>query len=261
MFFKTVSESFLLSSYANIQIPKDLIGKPKLSKLQDLLGYQFNNPLFLIQALQHKSFCNEFPRLTVIGNNEKMEFMGDAVLDLAVADKLYEMYPEENEGTFSKLRSFLVKEESLSTLARFIKLDQFVLLGKGEYKNEGFQKDSILSDTFEAIICAVFMDSSYLEAKKMFFMIISKLEKETNTSLLSLANLDDQDFKSKLQVVLLQSSRVLPEYVGEELSEGLFQVSLLIDNKKVLTLEGPSKKKTEQELAKQVFTKQLYKTN
>ena len=127
-------------------------------KLCERLGYEFQHPLFLRQALTHKSFVSD-KNETNFGNNERIEFLGDAVLDLVISEMLMEKFPEMDEGGLSKFRASLVSEYGLSQLARQLELGKCLLLGRGEEITGGREKPSLLADTFEAVLAAVYLDS------------------------------------------------------------------------------------------------------
>jgi ribonuclease-3 len=127
-------------------------------RLAARLGYRFRDPRLLLLALTHKSYANENP-LDAPADNERLEFLGDAVLDLLVSDLLYARYPELAEGSLSKLRASLVAETSLAPLARELDLGAELRMGRGEDASGGRAKASLLSDAFEAVVAAVYLDS------------------------------------------------------------------------------------------------------
>ena len=132
-----------------------------LDRLQERLGYSFGDRSVLLQSLTHKSFGHEFYQELPIAlrDNERLEFLGDAILDVVVSDILLEAFPHANEGHLSKMRAAVVNEKTLATLARMLELQGYVRLGKGEAQTGGQDKPSILSSTFEAVIAAIYLDS------------------------------------------------------------------------------------------------------
>ena len=134
-----------------------------LTELEELIGYSFSNRDYLVLALSHSSYVNEL----MVKNrqcNERIEFLGDAVLELVSSSYLYKSMPTEKEGELSKRRAALVCEKSLAVVARRIELGSFILLGKGERANGGAERDSILSDALEAVIGAIYLDGGYHKA-------------------------------------------------------------------------------------------------
>ena len=132
--------------------------KKEWVQLCERLAYHFQKPEFLRQALTHKSFIPSETENSY-GNNERIEFLGDAVLDLVISEMLMEKFPEMDEGGLSKFRASLVSESGLSKQARALKLGDCLLLGRGEEVTGGRQKTSLLADTFEAVMAAVYLDS------------------------------------------------------------------------------------------------------
>ncbi|MDH4247225.1 MAG: ribonuclease III [Deltaproteobacteria bacterium] len=130
----------------------------ELHILEDRLDYVFTTPAILIQALTHKSFANEFPK-ECQGHNERLEFLGDAVLDFVISDRLMSIFPDQAEGNLSKQRATMVSESALAAIARHLNLGNYLRMGKGEEASGGRDKDSILSDALEAVLAAVYQDS------------------------------------------------------------------------------------------------------
>ncbi len=135
-----------------------------LHNLEKAIGYEFRNKTLLSTALVHSSFSNEH-RKENIPDNERLEFLGDAALELASSRYLYEHFPDEPEGTLSKRRAALVCEPSLAECARAVDLGNYLQLGKGEEKNNGRTRDSLLSDAFEAVIGAMLLDGGFAAAE------------------------------------------------------------------------------------------------
>src|SRR5690554_3973142 len=128
-----------------------------IDELEKRIGYKFKNPELLLNALTHSSYANE--NRGRISDNERLEFLGDAVLGLVIADYLYRLFEEHKEGDLTKIRASIVSEEPLSLIARDIGLGQFLLLGKGEANTGGRDRDSVLADAVEAVIGAVYLEA------------------------------------------------------------------------------------------------------
>ena len=139
---------------------------PNFNLLQKAINYEFNDLSLLKQALTHRSAHHK--------HNERLEFLGDAILGSVIATALYDKFPKADEGQLSRLRAFLVKEKALSELANELNFSQFLILGSGELKSGGFRRASILSDTFEAIIGAVLIDSDYRTTEQIILKIYLK---------------------------------------------------------------------------------------
>jgi ribonuclease III len=221
-----------------------------LSILEETLGYFFQNRLFLEEAIRHSSFVNEHPNLG-LRDNERLEFLGDAVLNLAVGDLLMQRNPELNEGDLTKIRSNMVNERQLATIALSLNLGKHVLLGKGEMQTGGHEKSSILADTLEAVIAAVYLDGGFPAA----FQLI-----ETHFApLLELlpGKATQQDYKSQLQefVQFLQKSspqyRVIHETGPDH--DKTFIVQLNVCEAQAHG-QGKSKKAAEQDAAKNALS-------
>jgi len=217
----------------------------ELEKLYKSLNYEFNDPKLLINALTHSSFINESGKK--IKDNERLEFLGDAVICLAVTHILMDRFPEATEGEMSKLRASIVSENSLYHIAIHLGIGDMLLLGKGEEKSGGREKSSILADAVEAIFGALYLDAGFTKtleiAKKIFSNLI-----DNNRSI-------EYDYKSRLQEKTQKLFGVLPEYrVVEEKGpphKKVFKVALFINNTLIAELEGNSKKEAEQKLAKE----------
>ena len=169
-----------------------------MEKLQKNIDYHFSDIALLKQALTHRS-ANK-------NNNERLEFLGDSILGCVISQELYHRFPLVDEGQLSRLRSSLVRGQTLAKLAKSINLSETLLLGQGELKSGGFRRESIQADAFEAILGAIFLDSDYVTVSA----VILKLYDE----LLSDASPDDslKDFKTQLQELLQKKGHSLPIY-------------------------------------------------
>ncbi len=171
----------------------------RLNKLQSVIGYTFLNEALLAQALTHRSFSDV--------NNERLEFLGDSILNFVVASELYHQFPSAAEGDLSRLRARLVKQPTLAEVAREIDLGSYLTMGGGEMKSGGSQRDSILSDALEAVIGAAYLDGSFEAASNCIRGLFAQ-------RLQSLSDSDlEKDAKSTLQEYLQSIGEPVPEYV------------------------------------------------
>ena len=224
-----------------------------MKEVEKKIGYEFKQPELLEQALTHSSYAHEhLPEK--IKDNEILEFLGDAVLGLALSDYLRLTYPELGEGQLSKLRSAVVSTNSLSTLARKLKLDKNIRLGKGEEKNGGRKKKSILADTFEAVTGAIYIDSDFETVRTVLQNIVVKHFKKLPRSSFLINN-----FKSALQEYFNQKSLPAPTYrtITEEgpEHEKIFTVEVSSGDKVLARAQGHSKKSAEQKAAQKALKK------
>lgn len=171
---------------------------PTLSQLESQLGYTFQNDALLRQALTHRSFSEN--------NNERLEFLGDAILSQVIAAALYDQFPQSSEGDLSRLRARLVKQSTLASIARGLELGEMLIMGSGELKSGGFKRDSILSDALEALFGAIYLDSGIECASRcvldLFQARLGQLD----------ANDIQKDAKSRLQEYLQGLGESVPEY-------------------------------------------------
>jgi ribonuclease III len=218
-----------------------------LKELESRLGYQFSEIGWLDKALTHRSFINETASTEKV-SNEVLEFLGDAVLNLGVSHLLLQKFPEAREGTLSMRRAQLVKQSSLAFLFKELRLEEHLLLGKGELSNGGMKKSSILSNAYEALIGAIFMDSGFYQALEIIEHHFEPYLQTKTPSVLS------DDFKSLLQIHSQQSFGVSPQYrVLKESGpdhDKQFQASAIIGEEVKGTGWGKSKKLAEQEAAR-----------
>ena len=178
---------------------------PDIAKLQKTLGVSFSRPSLLEQALVHSSYINETPART-LGHNERLEFLGDAVLDFIVADKLYQEFPDLSEGDMTRLRAALVRRETLARMARDIRLGDFLYMGKGEEASGGRNKTPNLAGALEAVIAAVFLDCGIAAAAGMINgLLADEWQKLTDQG----AGID---YKSRLQELVQSRFQVTPVY-------------------------------------------------
>jgi len=223
-----------------------------LKELEDRLGYRFNDVTFLDRALTHKSFIHQSNTPPVDPSdkvaNEVLEFLGDAVLNLAVSHLLTLAFPDAHEGILSLKRSHLVRRSTLAHLSRELQLEQHLLLGKGELLNGGGKKSSILANTYEALIGAIYMDSGFGQALDVVQRRLAPyLQSEMTT-------LQVDDHKSLLQEYAQRIHKQSPKYhVLDESGpdhDKRFQASAIIAGQVKGIGWGKSKKEAEQEAAK-----------
>src|SRR5512145_1916659 len=146
----------------------------QLNALEEKLCYTFRNMELLSTALTHRSYVNENPQLS-LADNERLEFLGDAVLELGVSDLLIKKYPDIDEGTLTKFRSLLVNEKPLAALAAQLGLGERLLLGRGEENSGGPTKESLLANALEAVIAAVYLDSGFSKTRSMIKKLMKPL--------------------------------------------------------------------------------------
>lgn len=217
----------------------------KLAEFEKLLKYRFQNPDYLYHALTHSSYANE-RHLKREGNNERLEFLGDAVLEMISSENLYKSNPQMPEGELTKLRASLVCEPTLAQCAKEIKLGSFLLLGKGEEATGGRERSSILSDAFEAVIGAIYLDGGFTNAKE--FIERTVLSNVEHRSLFC-------DSKTILQEMIQSEHKGTPSYrlIAETGPEHMkrFTVCAYLDDMPLAKGEGKTKKAAEQEAAYQ----------
>ena len=225
---------------------------PDITDLQKTLGVKFKRPALLEQALVHSSYVNENPDL-VAGNNERLEFLGDAVLDIIVADRLYGDFPDLAEGALTKLRASLVRRETLARVARAIGLGDYLYMGKGEEASGGRDKTPNLAGALEAVIAAVYLDRGM---KNTGEMVLRLLEGEWERIA---SHGTGTDYKSKLQELVQAKFQKTPAYrlVAESGPDHdkRFTVDVIIDKKKAGRGIGKSKKIAETEAARRALEK------
>lgn len=228
--------------------------------LEEKIHYKFSDKTHLILALMQSTFCYEMKDSSLL-SNERLEFLGDSLINFIVGKNLYHLYAKNNEGDLSKLRGSLVNEAKLAELANNINLGNYIFLGKGELKSGGGHKDSILADTFEALFAAIYFDSNNKTEvlEEVFNQIVKDYELASNKPFYSLEQLDIFDTKSKLQELTMALHGHFPYYRSQELPHnGGFAVQVWLGQKLLGEMTGPSKKKIEKLLAKKIIDEKLY---
>lgn len=225
----------------------------ELDNLENEIGYQFKDKSLLKQALTHSSFSNE-QKIRKWKNYERIEFLGDAVLELVSSDYFYRTYPEETEGNLTKMRAAAVCEQALAITARQLKLGSYMIFGKGEEANGGRERESIIADAVEAVIGAIYLDESLEEAEKFIYRFV-------------LNDLDHKrlfyDAKSILQehIQETKAGELVYELIREEGPEHdkLFVVEARLNDVTIGSGEGKSKKAAQQHAAYDALLKQHIK--
>lgn len=226
------------------------MNKPDIEKL---LSTKIKTSQLYLDSLTHRSASN--------ANNERLEFFGDAVLGLVIAEYLYKEFPEDDEGSLSRKRSYLVRKETLYKVAVFYNLGERIILGEGEKKSGGYRRESIISDALEALIAVVYLVEGF-EAAKTF---IYKIFDSSISSLPSNENLKDS--KTKLQELLQSNNSDLPEYETHEININnkiSFKTLCKVDIHKICEEgTGSNKRKSQQEAAAKALKEinKIYKKN
>ena len=226
--------------------------KKIIKELEDTLSYKFTDQSLLCISLTHKSFVNAL-KMDAEKDNEKFEFLGDAVLNLSISQLLMEWFPEMDEGMLSKKRSSLVNEKSLAKLARKIDLGPYIRLGKGEKMSEGHDKDSILADALEALIGGIYLDSDFNGAKGF-------IEHHFKNAIRYSARPGSyKDYKTLVQELSQKIHKKTPQYKlmnvkGPE-HKKVFESEIRIGEESFGVGKGRSKKDSEQKCAKMALKK------
>ncbi len=211
-----------------------------LDTLQQKLKVTFKDSSLLLQALTHSSFANENPGF---GSNERLEFLGDAVLGLIIGENLYKLCPDFPEGDLTKFRSALVKKDTLSRIARLIELGNYLYLGKGEEASGGRDKSANLAGAMEAVFAAIYLDAGFKQAGKLILRLFKTEMKEVTK------HSEVVDYKSQLQDVLQSKYHKPPVYsvlkvTGPDHARQ-YTVGVTINNKLLGEGSGNSKQSAE----------------
>lgn len=215
-----------------------------VNDLEKKLGYNFNDIELLNEALTHRSFASK--------NNERLEFLGDSILNFVIAHELFKLYPDVQEGDLSRLRASLVNRESLADIANQLHLGEVIKLGSGELKSGGFRRPSILADTVESILGAVYSDGGFEVCRELIIQLYA-------SRLASPADLQSlKDSKTQLQELLQSRHFALPDYEVVKITghahAQLFQVMCNVAQMNIkVTGEGKSRRKAEQKAAEKAI--------
>jgi ribonuclease-3 len=219
------------------------------AELQNRLGYEFKDSTWLEQALMHSSYAYEYPQSGP--SNERLEFLGDAVVNLIISDFLVAIYPDAPEGVLSRRRASLVNARHLAGIARRLELGSYVLLGRGEEKQSGRKKPSVLADALEAVVAAVYLDGGYEVAREVVRALF-----QGNLGLQA-GEIISQDYKTSLQEYAQKWLKVSPEYqLVQETGpahDRFFEVEVWVAGKPLGRGQGKSKKQAAQEAAHQAL--------
>ncbi|MGI6560975.1 MAG: ribonuclease III [Clostridia bacterium] len=222
-----------------------------IKKFEENIGYTFKNKSLLITAITHSSFANE--GIGNLNNNERLEFLGDSVLNLCIGDYIYNNEIDMPEGEMTKIRAAIVCEQSLKEVAMKLELGTYLRLGKGEEANHGRTRPSILADAFEALIGAVYLDSDFNTVKEFIYRNMESIIEGALTGTVF------NDYKTELQECLQRQGNVKIKYVVEKQSgpdhQKIYNVSVYINNVKCGSGIGTTKKEGEQNAAKEALLK------
>jgi len=224
-----------------------------LDSLQTVLGYRFANFFLLEEALTHKSYVNE-QKTASLQHNERLEFLGDAVLSLIISEQLASLLPQSSEGALSKLKARLVSETVLAAVARRLTLGSCLRLGRGEEMSKGREKDSLLADALEAVVAAVHLDGGVNAARQ----VVTNLFAEEFSQVVTQQHRPGaDDYKTQVQEWCQQRFDSLPSYAVVRESgpdhDKLFEVEVTVNGEVVGRGTGRSKKEAEQSAAKQAW--------
>jgi len=213
-----------------------------IETLEKDLGYEFKDKKLIIEALTHKSYKQPY-------DNERLEFLGDAVLDLVVGEYLFKKFKTSDEGNLSKIRASLVNETGFDKLARALRLGDYILLSNAEDNNGGREKSSLLSNAFEAIMGAIYLEAGLKKVEEIAIRLIEENHKEISLDSLF------RDFKTTLQELTQARFGITPEYKvlasrGPDHKKE-FEVGVFIEGKEYARASGKSKKIAQQEAAKE----------
>ncbi len=211
------------------------------AQLEKRLGYTFKDKQLIIEALTHKSDKKPY-------NNERLEFLGDAVLDLIVGEYLFNKFPKSNEGILSKIRASLVNESGFTLLARAIDLGEYIYLSPAEENNNGRNKPSLLSNAFEAVIGAIYLEAGLDTAKKIAITLLEEAHPKIDLDTLS------KDYKTALQELTQATHGVTPQYelLGSSGPDHKkeFEIAVKLNDETIASARGKSKKEAQQKAAK-----------
>lgn len=222
------------------------------SALKKKLGFRFKNDDLLTEALTHRSYLNEYPKWR-LPHNERLEYLGDAVLELLVSEELFNKFPKQPEGQLTVLRAALVNYQILARIAEMVGLRDFILMSRGERKDTGRAREVILANAIEAVIGAMYLDQG-LEKVRIFVLkfVMNNLDEVLKTK-------SYKDAKSELQEIIQEKMKVTPTYsVLEESGPAhrrIFRMGVYFAGKLITDGAGPSKQEAELEAAKNALRK------
>ncbi len=210
------------------------------SQLEKKLDYTFKDKQLIVEALTHKSHKKPY-------NNERLEFLGDAVLDLVVGEYLFNKFPNSNEGILSKIRASLVNESGFTKLAKELDLGKYIYLSSAEENNNGREKSSLLSNAFEAVMGAVYLEAGLDKTRDIAVNLLEKCHPKIDLDTLS------KDYKTALQELTQATHGVTPTYemigsFGPDHKKE-FEIAIILDDQTISTAKGKSKKEAQQKAA------------
>ncbi len=211
------------------------------SNLENTINYKFKDKQLIIEALTHKSSKKPY-------NNERLEFLGDAVLDLIVGEYLFKNFPTKDEGTLSKIRAALVSEDGFTKLAKAIDLGKYLYLSNAEENNRGRSKKSLLSNAFEALFGAIYLEAGLEKSQEIIIDLLAKNYPKIDLETLC------KDYKTSLQELTQATHGVTPTYTllgssGPD-HDKVFEIGIILDGKTIAKAKGKSKKEAQQIAAK-----------
>ena len=223
-------------------------------ELEKNIGITFKNKDLLTEALTHRSYLNEFPRWP-LPHNERLEYLGDAVLELIVSDELFRKFPTQPEGQLTVLRAALVNYQILARVAEGIGLQKFVLMSRGEKKDTGRAREVILANAIEAVIGAIYLDQGFDVARRFaLHFVMTNLDEVLKTK-------SYKDAKSELQEAVQEKLKLTPTYrtLGETgpAHKRIFTMGVYFGEKLIAEGSGPSKQEAELEAARSALKKKL----
>lgn len=223
-----------------------------IEKLELRIGYTFKNKKLADMAITHKSYAHDKGKDSLDAYNERVEFLGDAILEYIVSKQLYDKLPEEKEGTLTKKRARIVCEASLCKVIKEHNLDECLKVGKCEVRAKNSRKDAMLADMFEAVLGAIYLDSGFETAEKVCLRLLSKtIEDEINNVA------ENKDYKTRLQeeVQKYKNKKIEYKLIKEEgpSHDKVFYVEVYVNNNKIGEGNGKSKKEAEQKAAKEAL--------
>lgn len=221
-----------------------------IQEIENKLGYVFKDKDLLKKALTHKSYAHDLKKDDVDSYNERIEFLGDAILEHMVSIYLYNYTPKMKEGVMSKKRAEIVCEASLSSIMKELDFQKYVKLGKCEINTGGRKKDAILADMAEAILGAIYLDSDFETAERVYMRLL-------NSKIQEVISHETSDYKTQLQEILQKNGTVKIEYITVKETgkahDKTFYIDLLYNGKKIGEGNGKSKKEAEQRAAKKAI--------
>ncbi len=228
----------------------------ELERFQENIGVTFKDPDLLKRALTHRSYINENPSKS-LKHNERLEFLGDAVMELVVTEYLFDVYPEKNEGELTSYRAALVNTHSLSEVAQKLEIEKVILMSRGETKDTGRARNFILANSVEAIIGAIHLDQGYPEAKKFIdSFIISRLQEVLESG----SWIDDKSLfqeKAQEEVGVTPTYKTLKQEGPDHAKH--FTVGVYLGKEEVSQGEGDSKQEAEQVAARKALEEKNWK--